>query len=83
MSTQTKSPGIVLDYVKTIGIVNNGFSGRGFANPYDIVAVNAIRSRDQPNVQVAGFTPVNTGMNGPVGCRNAPDLNDFPLEPER
>ncbi len=37
MSTQTKSPGIALDYVKTIGIVNNGFNGRGFANPYDIV----------------------------------------------
>ncbi len=37
MSTQTKSPGFVLDYVKTIGIVNNGFNGRGFANPYDIV----------------------------------------------
>ena len=36
MTTQTKSPGIVLDYVKTIGIVNNGFSGRGFANPYDL-----------------------------------------------
>ena len=38
MSTQTKSPGIILDYVKTIGIVNNGFNGRGFANPYDIIA---------------------------------------------
>jgi|AP95_1055475.scaffolds.fasta_scaffold08782_4 DNA-binding beta-propeller fold protein YncE len=37
MSTQTKSPSIALDYVKTIGIVNNGFNGRGFANPYDIV----------------------------------------------
>lgn len=37
MSTQTRSPGIALDYVKTIGIVNNGFNGRGFANPYDIV----------------------------------------------
>jgi|TARA_B100000809_G_scaffold8478_1_gene8194 DNA-binding beta-propeller fold protein YncE len=37
LSTQTKSPGFVLDYVKTIGIVNNGFNGRGFANPYDIV----------------------------------------------
>jgi|TARA_B100001971_G_scaffold45714_1_gene40625 hypothetical protein len=37
VSTQTKSPGIALDYVKTIGIVNNGFNGRGFANPYDIV----------------------------------------------
>jgi len=36
VSTQTKSPEIVLDYVKTIGIVNNGFNGRGFANPYDI-----------------------------------------------
>ncbi len=37
MSTQTNTPGIALDYVKTIGIVNNGFNGRGFANPYDIV----------------------------------------------
>jgi len=37
VSTQTKSPSIALDYVKTIGIVNNGYNGRGFANPYDIV----------------------------------------------
>jgi len=37
VSTQTSSPGIELDYVKTIGIVNNGFNGRGFANPYDTV----------------------------------------------
>ena len=37
MSTQTQSPSITLDYVKTIGIVNNGLNGRGFANPYDIV----------------------------------------------
>ncbi|MDA1128256.1 MAG: NHL repeat-containing protein [Chloroflexi bacterium] len=35
MSTQTQSPSITLDYVKTIGIVNNGLNGRGFANPYD------------------------------------------------
>lgn len=26
---------ITLEYIKTIGIVNNGFNGRGFANPYD------------------------------------------------
>ena len=32
MSTKTAA----LEYVKTIGIVNNGFNGRGFANPYDI-----------------------------------------------
>ena len=25
-----------LDYIKTVGIVNNGDNGRGFANPYDI-----------------------------------------------
>ena len=37
MSTQSTSSRIALDYVKTIGIVNNGFNGRGFANPYDIV----------------------------------------------
>ena len=23
-------------YLKTIGIVNNGYNGRGFANPYDV-----------------------------------------------
>ena len=33
MSTRT---GIALDYVKTIGIVNNGLNGRGFGNPYDL-----------------------------------------------
>jgi len=37
VSTQSTSTNITLDYVKTIGIVNNGFNGRGFANPYDIV----------------------------------------------
>ena len=35
MATQTQTKGFVLDYVKTIGIVNNGYNGRGFANPYD------------------------------------------------
>ncbi len=36
MTTHTQSPSIVLDYVKTIGIVNNGLNGRGYANPYDL-----------------------------------------------
>ena len=36
MTTQTQSPSITLDYVKTIGIVNNGLNGRGYANPYDL-----------------------------------------------
>ena len=36
MTAQTKSASITLDYVKTIGIVNNGLNGRGFANPYDL-----------------------------------------------
>ena len=36
MTTQTQSPSITLDYLKTIGIVNNGLNGRGFANPYDL-----------------------------------------------
>ena len=35
MATQTKVKSFALEYVKTIGIVNNGFNGRGFANPYD------------------------------------------------
>lgn len=43
MSTQSTSSNIALDYVKTIGIVNNGFNGRGFANPYDIVVDTAGR----------------------------------------
>ena len=33
MATATLAP---LSYLKTIGIVNNGNNGRGFANPYDI-----------------------------------------------
>ena len=36
VSTRTQSASITLDYVKTIGIVNNGLNGRGFANPYDL-----------------------------------------------
>ena len=36
MTTQTQSSTIAVDYVKTIGIVNNGLNGRGFANPYDL-----------------------------------------------
>jgi len=27
---------VALNYVKTIGIVNNGYNGRGYANPYDV-----------------------------------------------
>ena len=36
MSTQAAAPSITVRYVKTIGIVNNGYNGRGFANPYDV-----------------------------------------------
>ena len=36
MTTQTQSSSKPLDYLKTIGIVNNGLNGRGFANPYDL-----------------------------------------------
>ncbi len=36
MSAKTRSNAAVLEYVKTIGIVNNGDNGRGFANPYDL-----------------------------------------------
>ena len=36
MTTQTQSASITLEYVKTIGIVNNGLNGRGYANPYDL-----------------------------------------------
>ena len=35
-TTDTTSRPLTLDYVKTIGIVNNGSNGRGFANPYDV-----------------------------------------------
>ena len=36
MTTQTQSSTIAVEYVKTIGIVNNGLNGRGYANPYDL-----------------------------------------------
>ena len=36
MTTQGTASTLSFDYIKTIGIVNNGNNGRGFANPYDI-----------------------------------------------
>ena len=36
MTTEANTVTGTVDYVKTIGIVNNGNNGRGFANPYDI-----------------------------------------------
>ena len=36
MTTIQNSTQVTLEYIKTIGIVNNGFNGRGFANPYDL-----------------------------------------------
>ena len=35
MSPQATST-VTINYLKTIGIVNNGYNGRGFANPYDV-----------------------------------------------
>ena len=37
MSTQGVMQGVSMGYLKTIGIVNNGDNGRGFANPHDVV----------------------------------------------
>lgn len=37
MTTQKAAKSLSLKYVKTVGIVNNGDNGRGFANPYDTV----------------------------------------------
>ena len=36
MAIQTGSKTIQIDYLKTIGIVNNGLNGRGFTSPYDL-----------------------------------------------
>ena len=36
VSTQQSTNRLTLDYVKTIGIVNEGLSGRGFNHPYDM-----------------------------------------------
>ena len=36
MSSQGVVQGVSMAYLKTIGIVNNGDNGRGFANPYDV-----------------------------------------------
>ena len=37
MSAQVDIAPLTIEYVKTIGITNNGFNGRGFTNPYDLV----------------------------------------------
>ena len=37
MGAQVATKRLTLQYVKTIGIVNNGDNGRGFANPYALV----------------------------------------------
>ncbi len=36
MVTQAGAKTVQIKYLKTIGIVNNGLNGRGFANPYDL-----------------------------------------------
>ena len=36
MSAQVAVAPFTIDYIKTIGITNNGFNGRGFTNPYDL-----------------------------------------------
>jgi tripartite motif-containing protein 71 len=36
VSIEAGTSHMTLKYVKTIGIVNNGYNGRGFANPYDV-----------------------------------------------
>ena len=47
MSAEAATLSITLKYVKTIGIVNNGYNGRGFANPYDIAVSQDGRRRHQ------------------------------------
>ena len=36
MSTHPSTKNLTLAYLKTIGIVNEGYNGRGFGNPYDM-----------------------------------------------
>ena len=36
MITRSEATTITMEYLKSIGIVNNGLNGRGFANPYDL-----------------------------------------------
>ena len=36
MTTEVAAEKLTLDYVKTVGILNNGDNGRGFASPYDL-----------------------------------------------
>ena len=36
MSSQAATKTLQINYLKTIGIVNNGFTGRGFISPYDL-----------------------------------------------
>ncbi len=61
MSTQT-SASITLDYVKTIGIVNNGLNGRGFANPYDLAVSRDGRIFVLNRADPARFAAIRVGI---------------------
>ncbi len=51
-----------VEYLKTIGIVNNGFNGRGFANPYDTAHDRAGRIYVLNRCDVARRTAIRVGI---------------------
>ena len=53
---------ISLAYSKTIGVVNNGFNGRGFANPYDLSISRDERIFVLNRCDPARFTAIRVGI---------------------
>ena len=62
MATQAATRPLTLDYVKTIGINNNGFNGRGFTNPYDLAVSRDGRIFVLNRCDEARFTAIRVGI---------------------
>ena len=62
MSALAATKPLTLQYVKTIGIVNNGDNGRGFANPNDLAV-----SRDWRIFVLNRCDPVREDHSHPRG----------------
>ena len=62
MATQTATRPLTLDYVKTIGINNNGYSGRGYTNPCDLAVGKDGRIFVLNRCDEARFTAIRVGI---------------------
>ena len=77
MSTQAGIQTIQIDYLKTIGIVNNGLNGRGFATPVDLAVTRdgrifVLNRCDPPRASAirVGICNLDEGYLGEFGYGN-------------